>query len=303
MTDSKFFTNEPDRDLYSKFQSLLRGKADFFDILVGYFRASGFHMICDAMKDISKIRVLVGLNVDKITAQAAARQNFRKQVENEFNHSDISADVEGGTKKFIAWLKSGKLELRIYPKARLHAKIYILRQNFSEVTDGDSVITGSSNFSAAGLKNNLEFNVELKDFADVKFCLDKFNEFWAEGVPISQEFIETVENRTWLREDITPYEIFLKTLAEFFKEELLADKNSLPDDLLPDNFLKLQYQIDAVTQAKKILEGYGGCRAGQNLRLRHARPKTSGQEARCLPADSYKSMEKCFLRFQRRRNF
>ena len=258
MTDSKFFTNEPDRDLYSKFQSLLRGKADFFDILVGYFRASGFHMICDAMKDISKIRVLVGLNVDKITAQAAARQNFRKQVENEFNHSDISGDVEGGTKKFIAWLKSGKLELRIYPKARLHAKIYILRQNFSEVTDGDSVITGSSNFSAAGLKNNLEFNVELKDFADVKFCLDKFNEFWAEGVPISQEFIETVENRTWLREDITPYEIFLKTLAEFFKEELLADKNSLPDDLLPDNFLKLQYQIDAVTQAKKILEGYGG---------------------------------------------
>ena len=57
---------------------------------------------------------------------------------------------------------------------------------------------------------------------------------------------------------MTPYEIFLKTLAEFFKEELAADKNSFPDDFLPDNFLKLQYQIDAVIQAKKILEGYGG---------------------------------------------
>ena len=47
-----------------------------------------------------------------------------------------------------------------------------------------SVITGSSNFSEAGLVNNLEFNVELKDYADVKFALDKFEELWAQGTDI-----------------------------------------------------------------------------------------------------------------------
>lgn len=261
MSDSKFFTNEPDRDLYGKFQTLLKGHTNYFDILVGYFRASGFFRLCEAFEEVEKIRVLVGLNVDRLTAQiaiAAAKKNFCAAVQNEFDVSEISRDVESGTRKFIAWLKGGKIELKIYPKAPLHAKVYIMRKNSSEISGEDSVITGSSNFSEAGLKNNLEFNVELKDLADVKFCLDKFNDLWADGVPVSEEFIDTVQNRTWLRENVTPYELFLKTLAEFFKEELAVDKNSLPDDFLPDNFLRLQYQIDAVIQAKRILESYGG---------------------------------------------
>ena len=260
MSGSKFFTNEPNRDLYGKFQTLLRGHTNYFDILVGYFRASGFFRVCDALAEVEKIRVLVGLNVDKITAQISidvAKKNFCAAVQNEFDTSEISREVESGTKKFIEWLQSGKIELKIYPKAPLHAKVYIMRKNSSDISDADSVITGSSNFSEAGLKNNLEFNVELKDFDDVKFCLDKFNELWADGEPLSEEFIDTVQNRTWLRDDLTPYELFLKTLAEFFKEELAADKN-LPEDLLPDNFLRLQYQIDAVIQAKRFLESYGG---------------------------------------------
>lgn len=260
MDGTKFFTNEPERDLYGKFQTLLRGRANYFDILVGYFRASGFFRMCDALEFTEKIRVLVGLNVDKLTARTidAAKKTYCTAVTKEFDDADISANVERGTRKFVEWLRSGKIELRIYPKATLHAKVYILRENFSDVTDGDSVITGSSNFSVAGLQNNLEFNVELKDFDDVKFSLDKFNELWLDGVPLSDEFVDTIEQRTWLRDDITPYEIFLKTLQEFFREELAADKDSLPDDFLPENFLRLQYQIDAVIQAKKILEGYGG---------------------------------------------
>ena len=259
--DTKFFTNEPERDLYGKFQSLMRGNANYFDILVGYFRASGFFRMCDALEHVEKIRVLVGLNVDKLTAQvstAAAKKNFCTAVKKEFDASDISANVERGTRKFVEWLRCGKIELKIYPKAPLHAKVYILREKFSDVTDGDNVITGSSNFSEAGLVNNLEFNIELKDFDDVQFSLDKFNQLWQDGEPLSEDFIDTIERRTWLRDDITPYEIFLKTLQEFFREELAADENSLFEDFLPENFLRLQYQIDAVIQAKKILEGYGG---------------------------------------------
>ena len=41
-TDLKFFTNEPERDLYSRFAAILKSNTQFFDILVGYFRASGF---------------------------------------------------------------------------------------------------------------------------------------------------------------------------------------------------------------------------------------------------------------------
>ena len=247
MDGTKFFTNEPARDLYGKFQSLLRGHANYFDILVGYFRASGFFRMCDALEHVDKIRVLVGLNVDKLTANItidAAKKNFCTAVVKEFDASDISANVERGTRKFVEWLKSGKIELRIYPKAPLHAKVYILREKFFDVTDGvDSVITGSSNFSVAGLENNLEFNVELTDFDDVKFSLKKFNELWRNGAELSEEFIDTITQRTWLRDDITPYEIFLKTLQEFFREELAADKNSLLEDFLPENFLRLHLRL------------------------------------------------------------
>ena len=66
-TDLKFFTNEPDRDLYSRFSAILKSNTQFFDVLVGYFRSSGFFKLYDAMKDVEKIRILVGLNVDKYT--------------------------------------------------------------------------------------------------------------------------------------------------------------------------------------------------------------------------------------------
>lgn len=40
--DLIFFTNEPKRDLYSRFSTILKSSTQLFDILVGYFRTSGF---------------------------------------------------------------------------------------------------------------------------------------------------------------------------------------------------------------------------------------------------------------------
>ena len=48
--------------------------------------------------------------------------------------------------------------------------------------DKGRVITGSSNFTKAGLSDNLEFNVELKNPHDYEFALKKFNELWEEAV-------------------------------------------------------------------------------------------------------------------------
>ena len=38
------------------------------------------------------------------------------------------------------------------------------------------------------------------------------------AVDIRDTYIEAVEQDTWLRNDITPYEMYLKTLYEFFKD-------------------------------------------------------------------------------------
>lgn len=273
-TDLKFFTNEPERDLYSRFVTILKSNTQLFDVLVGYFRASGFFKMYEALDQVEKIRILVGLNVDRYTVKIIDRAKDESQyasistaegknivadeIEKEFESAASSAQVEKGVRVFMDWLKSGKLEMRMYTEAPIHAKVYIMRKDQEKVPDTfGSVITGSSNFSEAGLVNNLEFNVELKDYADVKFALDKFEELWAKGTDIRETYIEAVEQHTWMRNDITPYQLYLKTLYEFFKEEINADKENF-ETLLPEGYMRLQYQMDAVTQARQKLDAYNG---------------------------------------------
>lgn len=273
--DLTFFTNEPERTLYERFGKILRSNTKYFDILVGYFRTSGFFRLYPFMNEVEKIRVLVGLNVDYKTIEIIeqseneitegelsnkeAKEALTHTIKAEFNKSADSVETEKGVRIFIDWLKSGKLELRMYTESPIHAKVYIMRKDMEKTPDTyGSVITGSSNFSEAGLKNNLEFNVELKDSRDVKFALEHFEKLWSKGINVKETYINTVEKDTWLRADITPYELYLKTLYEFFKEEINADKETSIEKYLPDSYMRLQYQLDAVVQAKKILESYNG---------------------------------------------
>lgn len=256
--DLKFFTNEPERDLYSRFATILKSNTQFFDVLVGYFRTSGFFKLYPALESVEKIRILVGLNVDRFTVKiidrakeeikytsftkAESKEQFKCDIEDEFEKAATTSEVEKGVKVFIEWLKSGKLEMRLFTEAPIHAKVYIMRKDPEKVPDMfGSVITGSSNFSEAGLLNNLEFNVELKDAPDVQFALNKFEELWARSEDIRDTYIETVQNHTWMRDDITPYQLYLKTLYEFFKEEINADKENF-QTLLPPGYMRLQYQ-------------------------------------------------------------
>ena len=272
--DLKFFTNEPERDLYGRFATILKSHTQFFDVLVGYFRTSGFFKLYPSLEGVEKIRILVGLNVDRFTVKIIdrardeikyttftrqeSREILEETVENEFETSATTAEVEKGVRVFIDWLKSGKIEMRMYTLAPIHAKVYIMRKDPNEVPDMyGSVITGSSNFSEAGLLNNLEFNVELKDAPDVMFALEKFEELWGKSEDIRDIYIDTVQNRTWMKDDITPYELYLKTLYEFFKEEINADKENF-QTLLPPGYMSLLYQRDAVTLARQKLDAYGG---------------------------------------------
>ena len=274
--DLTFFTNEPERNLYDRFNKILNRNTQFFDVLVGYFRASGFYLMQEALEKVEKTRILIGINTDKqiIDMFEATQQEikqlslsnkesiseYKKELEREFEKSEDTEKVENGVNKFVSLLKEGKLEIRIYTKQPIHAKIYIMR-DFKESPDLGRAITGSSNFSQAGLVNNLEFNVELKNSADVQFALEKFEELWKEAVEVNQECIDTIENRTWIKSDITPYELYVKFLYEYFKEEInddLVDSIKDSSKFYPDGFVPLQYQKDAVIQAKRILEKHNG---------------------------------------------
>jgi superfamily II DNA or RNA helicase len=270
-SDLTFITNEPGKQLRDRFGVLLGENTRFFDCLVGYFFISGFHKLHPALTKTEKIRILIGITTDRVTyeliqtakgqqefvleSHAHVRERLPGEILAEFQKSADSSEIEDGVRKFVEWIKSGKLEVRAYPSERVHAKLYIMTFHEGD-RDKGRVITGSSNFTEAGLQHNLEFNVELKNRSDYEFALDKFNELWAKSVDVTKDYVTTIELKSPYAQ-FTPCELYLKFLYEYFRGEL-----NLPDELediyLPTGFKKLKYQEEAVLNARKVLDEYGG---------------------------------------------
>lgn len=285
-TDLTFFTNEEGHTLLSRFKSTLKD-TQLFDVLVGYFRASGFYQLYDALEPVEKIRILVGLSVDSesygliqfnqqnatidFESHQKTKKHYQQFLKEEIENSDENDQrLEIGIRKFIEFLKADcqdpamdkayngngkKLEIRAYPSKNIHAKVYIGKFK-PEDRDYGFVITGSSNFSESGLVANREFNVELRSKRDVLFAEEQFNALWKESVDISEDFVDTIQNKTWLNDQIKPYELYLKLIYEYLEEDINLANEFEP--FLPDGFMKLKYQNQAAIQAKKILDTYNG---------------------------------------------
>ena len=270
-SDLTFITNEPGKSLRDRFGVLLEDDTRYFDCLVGYFFISGFYKLYPFLEKVEKIRILVGLQTDRtayellqkakeqgeltLKSHASAIEQVSKDVLSELESSADSAEIETGVHKFVEWVRSGKLEIKAYPSENLHAKVYIM--TFAEGDrDKGRVITGSSNLTQAGLQDNLEFNVELKNRSDYDFAINKFNELWLIAVDVSKPYQDTIINKSPYAQ-FTPYELYLKFLYEYFRTEL-SRPAELEDMYVPLGFKKLKYQEEAVLNARKVLEEYGG---------------------------------------------
>jgi len=243
---------------------------ELFDVLVGYFYTSGFYALYKSLEKTKKIRILIGISTSKRTLElieqsrqpelqfshAETKEHFSDLLVREMTNAEDSRLVEEGVVKFLEWLQSRKLEIKAYPTENIHAKLYIM--SFAEGDrDVGRVITGSSNFTQSGLVDNLECNVELKARADYEFARTKFEELWKNSVDVKDRYIQTIQERTWLNNTITPYQLYLKFLYEYFKDEL-RQTDEVIFKYVPQEFKRLEYQEQAVLNAKKILDEYGG---------------------------------------------
>ncbi len=272
---TKFFTNQEGNSLLKKFEGVFANidSIHHFDALVGYFRASGYFKVRPFLDKIPKIRILVGINVDKLIKKyynkgqlyldnpEETKTEFLQEIIKNIEEADYDEKTEKGILQFIDDLISGKIELRAHPKKKLHAKVYIFRPaSFNEYAPCE-VITGSSNFTDAGLgadpEANYEFNVSLRDYDDVKFATDEFERLWNEAVPILQTEAETIRKKTYLRDDFTPFELYIKMLIEYFGKRVEYDPYNI-DLLLPDKYMRLKYQSDAANQGYAIMMKHNG---------------------------------------------
>lgn len=272
---TKFFTNQDDNSLLKKFEGVFANIESIrhFDALVGYFRASGYFKVRPFLSKIPKIRILVGINVDQITKKyhdkgqlyienpEDTKADFLAETIKNIQEADYDEATEKGILQFIDDLTSGRIELRAHPNKKIHAKVYIFRPaNFNEHAPCE-VITGSSNLTDVGLgantKSNYEFNVSLREYEDVKFATDEFERLWGESVPILQAEAERIKNGSYIRDNFTPFELYIKMLIEYFGKRVDYDPYNI-DLLLPSKYIRLKYQSDAANQGYSILMKHNG---------------------------------------------
>lgn len=274
---SNFFTNKNGNTLMKEFEGILQHNQYIknLDAVVGFLRASGYFSLRPFLDNINRVRILIGIDVDKYIAQAAnqgkiffgaeeeVREECLRKIRRDIESSNYKKEVEDGIFQMIQDLIDGKLELRAHPSKKIHAKLYILYpDDFNQYSQGVA-ITGSSNLSGNGLgiseDKQYEFNVKLDRYDDVKFAKDEFDQLWeeAEGCAITAEDVKASVDRTYLKGDVKPYDLYIKMLMEYFSDRVLATDDKNPFDM-PEGYTKYDYQMDAVVEGYQKLIRYDG---------------------------------------------
>lgn len=129
---SNFFTNKNGNTLMKEFEGILQHNQYIknLDAVVGFLRASGYFSLRPFLDNINRVRILIGIDVDKYIAQAAnqgkiffgaeeeVREECLRKIRRDIESSNYKKEVEEGIFQMIQDLIDGKLELRAHPSKR-----------------------------------------------------------------------------------------------------------------------------------------------------------------------------------------
>ena len=275
-SDLTFITNEKNKILKKRIIELINNSKEL-KFLVGFFYFSGIRELYKSIKNNPeiKIKVLVGLDVDKMISGLVEYGNKKQGLSNEqiFNNflQSLSKSINSNeydtenfyeqANYFIELIKKDHLIIRktLNPN---HAKLYIFKIKDDRKSIKESFfITGSSNLTSAGLLNQHEFNVEISDYG-TKEAEEYFDELWDDSIIITEnnEFkkrlIKVIENKTLIVKPFEAFALVLKTYLDTQKHIKLRE--SFSDILLSAGYKPYKYQLDAISQGLTVVENYGG---------------------------------------------
>ncbi len=232
------------------------------DIAVGYWEIGGNLILDGDWQKLDKIRIILGNEVTKRTKDV-----IDKAVQSILSAMKSSLDTEQDKNEFLLGvpaileaMRSGKIECRVFNKSKFHAKTYITyfrdeyRAQFPTAMNIPMgyALVGSSNFTKAGLTQNIELNVQLKE--DVEELQAWFEKYWQEGEDITTAILEVMENYC---KEYSPYDVYLRSMYEYFKthEKTISEWEQNDSVIYP---LLSKYQKDGYNSMVKIAERYRG---------------------------------------------
>jgi superfamily II DNA or RNA helicase len=172
------------------------------DIATGHFELGAFLALDGAWQKVDKIRLLIGGETSRTTADAiAAALDTSIVVERQTGDAFLT-----GVEAVVDGIRSGTIEIRVYKLKKFHAKTYITHSKLKVV--GSAALVGSSNFTRPGLTQNVELNVKFQgpEVADLQ---EWYENHWDEATPVNSELLAVLEHSV---REFTPFEVYAKAL-------------------------------------------------------------------------------------------
>ena len=229
--------------------------AESFDIATGYFEIGSLLALDGKWQKLSKIRILMGQETTQRTRRAileAVKSLAGDRLDSSLEAEKDSDPFLNGVPAIVEALRSRQIEVRVYSKAKFHAKSYITHAKLDVV--GAQALVGSSNFTKPGLTENIELNIQVQSGREVAQLQDWYEEHWDEAEEVTDDILEIIERHTQL---YRPFDVYAKALHEFFKgHEMTAGEW---DEQQSEMFHHLdQYQKEAYWAMMKIARLHKG---------------------------------------------
>ncbi|MGL5083250.1 MAG: helicase-related protein [Microcoleaceae cyanobacterium] len=255
------------------------------DFCVGYFNLRGWRQIDGDIEQFDggngqACRLLVGMyrlpkeelreslaigvepeRIDQgqaIRLQTLMAQEFRQQL----TFGAPSASDEEGLQRLQQQLLAGKLQVKLFLRHPLHAKLYLIYRR-DRATPIISYV-GSSNLTLSGLRSQGELNVEVVDRDDTNKLEQWFEERWDDRfcLDITEQLAEIIDE-SWAGRSLKPYLVYLKMAYHLSQEA----RDGLSQYRPPASFGLLPFQEAAVQIAARHVSKRNGVIIGDVVGL------------------------------------
>ena len=196
--------------------------ASSFDIATGYFDIGALTALEGEWQKLEGMRILMGDEVTPRTGKAL-RDAVRKRIEDVLD-KDLEAVREpnpflNGVPAIVEAIRKSQIQCRIYSKDKFHAKTYITHGKSAIV--GSRALVGSSNFTKAGLSQNVELNIMLESSSEVAQLQRWYEKHWSDSDDINDAILRIIDRHI---KDFTPFEVYTKALHALFADQAPDDR-------------------------------------------------------------------------------
>jgi len=236
--------------LFEELDKILKEQKSI-DIASAYFNISGFQLIKDSLSGAENFRLLIGTSPQTDESKPDIFQPevlYRQRLRDDLEIEPFQKDKKEAAVALINLLNKPNWQVRLYDKGFLHGKAYI----FDKLA-----IIGSSNFTYSGFTSNTELNAVL-DEAHAKYIKEEwFEKIWADSHDFKDELIRILDESKFGTKEYIPYQIFIKTLYELQKDDILFEYDT-PTTLPASEVDLANFQEDAVKRIYSRLKTYNG---------------------------------------------